>query len=73
MKTDSWALMTCRALAVSFGLTLFNSGCSQQGASYGGVTTEEAKWNDESRKAMEANAKATFKTAHKTRKGVKKH
>ncbi|MHC5540136.1 hypothetical protein ACYOEI_18100 [Singulisphaera rosea] len=73
MKSIAWALMACRILAVSLGLTLLNSGCGPQSVSYGGVTTEEAKWNDDSRKAMEANAKLTYKTAHKARRGVKKH
>jgi hypothetical protein len=58
MKTIHWVLIACRVFVVSFGLCVMNSGCGDQGAPPGGVTTEEAKRNAESRDAMEANAKA---------------
>jgi hypothetical protein len=63
MKTVQWVLIACRVVAVSFGLTLLNSGCGDQGgASRGGTTEEEVKRDAETRKAMEAASKAAKKS-----------
>ena len=57
MKTVQWALIVCRVLAVSVALGFLNSGCSHEDApSSSGLTEKEAKWNIDSRKAMEENA-----------------
>ncbi len=62
MKTVQWVLIACRVFAVSFGLTLLNSGCGDQsGASRGVSTEEEHKRDAETRKAMEAASKAAHK------------
>jgi hypothetical protein len=58
MKPVQWILISCRVLAVCFGLTLLNSGCGDQTPPPGGVTNEEAKRNEDTRKAMEENAQA---------------
>ena len=69
MKTIQWVLIACRLLAVSFGLTLFSSGCSDQTASSsGGVTAEEAKRDADTRKAMEAASKEFASKAPKKKR-----
>ncbi len=58
MKTIQWALIACRVLTVSFGLTLLGSGCGDQSAPTNGPPTEaEKKWDAETRNAMENASK----------------
>jgi hypothetical protein len=62
MKTVQWILITGRVLSVCFGLTLLNSGCGDQSAAPGGISSEEEKKRDaDTRKAMEAASKAATK------------
>ncbi len=62
MKTLRWVLIACRVVSVCLGLALSSTGCTEEsGVSGGGTTEAEKKWDDQSRKAMEAASKAATK------------
>jgi hypothetical protein len=56
MKTVQWILIGCRVVAICFGLMLLGSGCGDLGgvSTGGSPSEEEAKRDQETRKAMEA-------------------
>ncbi len=59
MKSVRWILIGSRIFALTCGLTVVGSGCGDTStATPGTVSREEAKRNDESKKAMEEAAKA---------------
>ena len=69
MKTVQWILIGCRVAAICFGLMLIGSGCGDSGgvSTGGSPSEEEAKRDQETRKAMEAASKATKSQATKKR------
>ncbi len=62
MKSVRWILIGSRIFALTCGLTVLGSGCGDSTtATTGTVSQEEAKKNEESKRAMEAAAKANTK------------
>jgi hypothetical protein len=62
MKTIRWILIGSRIFTLTCGLTVLGSGCGDSSTGTGGTPSqEEAKRNEESRRAMEEAAKANTK------------
>jgi hypothetical protein len=61
MKTLQWILLASRIFALSCGLTLLGSGCGDNatvsGGPTGGLSQEEIKRNEDSKRAMEEASK----------------
>jgi hypothetical protein len=69
MKTVRWILIGSRIFALTCGLTVLGSGCGDSSTTSGpaGVTQEENKRNEDTRKAMEEYAKQAREEAKKKR------
>ena len=61
MKTFRWVLIACRVVSVSLAWPSCTGCTEESGVSGGGTTEAEMKWDDQSRKAMEAASKAATK------------
>jgi hypothetical protein len=60
MKTVQWILIGSRIFALTCGLTVLSSGCGDSATVSGGppgLSQEEVKRNEETRKAMEEAAR----------------